>query len=52
MTKDGMGTLPSGLEYRVSKDFILFGNSRGIVRSGRLVTLILGDLKQEKLVVE
>jgi hypothetical protein len=32
--------------------FILFGNSRGIVRSGSRVTLILGDLKQENLVVE
>ena len=32
--------------------FILFGNSRGIVRQGSLVTLILGDFKQENLVVE
>jgi hypothetical protein len=32
--------------------FILFGNSRGIVRQGSLVTLILGELKQENLVVE
>jgi hypothetical protein len=32
--------------------FILFGNSRGIVRQGSLVTLILGDFKQEDLVVE
>jgi len=32
--------------------FILFGNSHGNVRSGSLVTLILGDLKQENLGVE
>jgi hypothetical protein len=32
--------------------FILFGNSRGIVRSGSLVTLILGDCRVENRVVE
>jgi hypothetical protein len=32
--------------------FILFGNSRGLVRHGRLVTVSLGDFRKENLAVE
>jgi hypothetical protein len=32
--------------------FMLFGNSRGLVKSGSKVTIVIGDFKQEDLVVE
>jgi len=32
--------------------FILFGNSRGLVKSGSKVTIVIGDFREENLVVE